>query len=124
MSFQANTRRANNVEYGQLSMTCNCDIPAFVIVTVDGLVANSNDLTQINKAVGISLTNAKNGSIVPICYYGVVQIPDQGWEKDSLLFLNGTQISTTAPNSGWHQTVGIALSRTSIFINLCDPILL
>lgn len=109
----------SNAEY-----VATADILAFQLVTVNGEVADSNNLAHRNKVLGMSTTNTLNGFTGNAVTYGEVTNPAWTWNVGDIIFLDGTNLLTNPPNTGWVQEIGKATQPDTILIDLNEGILL
>jgi hypothetical protein len=100
------------------------DIAAFSVVTVDGHIANSGNLTHIGRVAGIAVSDIALGVSGLIQLDGEITNPAWNWIPNSKLFLNGSGLSAVAPATGFAQMIAIARSDQTIIIRIGDPILL
>lgn len=100
------------------------DGPEFSIVTVDGKIADSNNIAAVGRVAGVSMAAFLTGFPSDIVFHGLIDNPLWNWNEGDVLFLNGTSLSTTQPSSGFSQIIGTAKSPTKVLINLEEPILL
>lgn len=97
-------------------------VPAYSLVTARGEPVDTSNVSQMGKAVGLSLDEAWPGASVVVCFFGTVSNPAWNLEPDMPVFANGTSITNDAPSAGWVQLVGTALSPTTVFIQLGEPV--
>jgi hypothetical protein len=101
------------------------DIPAFVIVTIDGHRADSNNpVSDRGRVIGITEEAVQSGFVGNALTGGEITNPLWNWTPGAKLFLNGQNLSTVAPSTGFSQFIGVARTATTIMIQLGDPILL
>lgn len=98
------------------------NILKYDLVTVDGFVADSNNLTHANKVLGMAVADTNTGFTGEAITYGEVVNPAWTWVIGDILFLNGTSLSTTPPSVGFSQEIAKALTPTSILIDLNEAI--
>lgn len=109
---------------GPVTLLASESIPAYQVVTSHGLNANSSTLGHIGRVVGISMGAIASGFTGPIAQSGSLTNPAWSWTPGVLLYLNGTTISATAPSTGFSQKVGVAVTATTMIVEMDDPILL
>lgn len=102
----------------------SADIPKLSLVTLSGLIANSNTMAHFNRVLGIVMDDVANGFIGTAIVEGEVDDPSWTWTPGSKLFLNGTALSLLAPTSGFSQMIAIVRTDTKIFVRLQPPIFL
>ena len=100
------------------------NIPAFNIINGDGTVSDSSIINKRDKAIGISTSIILNGFSGDVISFGEVVNPLWNWSIGSILYLNGNNISTTAPGSGFIQIIGVATASTKINLNINNTILI
>jgi hypothetical protein len=100
------------------------DIPAFLPVTSTGKMANSANNAHRGKVVGLNTESVMSGFVAQVQESGEIVNPLWSWTNGDLIFINGTNLSTSAPTTGWSQSIGVAKGPTSIVIALTDPVLL
>ncbi|MEM7182126.1 MAG: hypothetical protein AAF518_14505 [Spirochaetota bacterium] len=99
-------------------------IAAFSLVSRDGYVVKSDDVTQRYKIVGIVASPVATGQAAEVSLSGIVVNPAWNFENGKSVFLNGTTLSSAPPNSGFCCTIGRSVTATAIFLNIQNPILL
>lgn len=100
------------------------DLAPYIMVTVQGNVANSNNVAHYNKVMGITTEETLTGSIAQLVADTEVTNDLWTWSPGAKLFLNGTSISATPPSSGFSQLVAVARNANIIIMRLEPPILL
>lgn len=100
------------------------DIPSFLAVTSTGKMANSANSAHYGKVVGLNTESVLSGFVSQVQESGEIINPLWSWTPGDIIFINGTNLSTSAPSTGWSQNIGIAKSATAIVIALSDPVLL
>lgn len=98
-------------------------IPAFSVVTSNGRVADSDDLTHFNRVIGMTIEEVPNGFVGWATVDGEVTNPVWDWAPQSKLFLNGSVLSVASPLIGFSQMVAIARNADTIIMKLGPPIL-
>lgn len=93
-------------------------------VTVDGHVADSTEVSTLNRLIGLSVTEVSPGEPVSVLVSGRIENIGWAWAEGDLIFLNGKQLSTSAPSIGYIQQVGKADTPTSIILSISSPVLL
>ena len=125
------------VNYGQLlnaiqnvtaighNFVCATNIPAFTAVIIQSngqiITANSSDITQMNKVIGVTYSTALLCEDSKIIQSGIIQgltglLPGKYYFFDT----NGT-LTYTAPTVGFTQIVGVALTNTIFQVSLQTP---
>lgn len=100
------------------------DLPAFVMVTVNGNIADSSNITHYGKVVGMTIASVVAGSIAGLIDDEEVTNLAWSWVAGQKLFLNGTTLSVTSPSSGFCQMVAVARNNNTIIMRIEVPILL
>jgi hypothetical protein len=100
------------------------NIPAYCIVNGDGTRADSSIVNKRGKAVGITIENINNGFSGNIIQFGEVENLLWTWNAGDILYINGQNISTTAPSIGFNQIIAVAISSTKIDLNIQNSILI
>jgi len=100
------------------------DLPAFTMVTVNGNIADSSNVTHYGKVVGITLASVVSGSLAGLIDDEEVTNLSWSWVAGQKLFLNGTALSITPPSSGFCQMVAVARNNNTIIMRIEVPILL
>lgn len=98
------------------------DIPALSLVTANGKVADSANLSHFNHVVGLSMIAVPNGNIATVVVEGEVTDLSWSWTTNDKLFLNGTTLSTLPPSSGFSQFIALARNSQTIFVRLQIPV--
>jgi len=99
-------------------------VPSFVICTADGKRADSANVAHYGKISGITLVGVTSGFIANLIDFGEIVNGAWSWTAGQILFLNGQNISTTPPSTGFCQMVAIARNPTTIIMKIGVPILL
>jgi hypothetical protein len=99
------------------------DLPKFIIATADGKIANSSDITQMGKVLGIVWVAAHPGFMSRVRILGQIENTAWSWAPGAILYLNGTSISATAPTTGFSVKIGYASAPTKIIIELGEQIM-
>ncbi len=108
-----------------VSIVAEEDIPAFSAVTSLGEVADSgNPSGAFGKVIGVVPAAIEDGFSGDVIESGEVENPDWSWTAGDLVFLNGTNLSTSPPVIGFVQAIGTALGPTILLVDLQTPILI
>ena len=94
------------------------------VINGDGSKANSSIVGKRDLIIGVAAANIASGSTGQIILIGDLVNPLWAWTSGSILYLNGTVLSTTPPTTGFIQKVAIAKSSTIITVQLNNSILL
>lgn len=78
------------------------------------------------RVIGLSMTAASAGGTVTVADSGPVDEPSWSWTPDEPVFVMGlgllTQSTPTSPAQAFLLRIGVALSPTSIFVSIGEPI--
>lgn len=102
----------------------NEDIEAFKVVLGNGYKANSNNIGHRNRVVGVTVESINNTFSGNYAYTGTIQNSLWNWIVGEKVFLNGENLSQTAPNTGFVISLGKATKTNEILIEISDSILL
>ncbi len=109
----------------EVSISATENIPEFAPVTSKGKVADSANASQsMGRVIGIAREAIADGFSGVVIESGEVTNPGWAWAIGDLLFLNGTSIANSPPESGFVQFIGSAKSPTTIVVDLGPPTLL
>jgi hypothetical protein len=100
------------------------DIDEFDIVTADGYVADSGNVSMAQKVLGMSKTTTANGLTGTATVDGKVTNGAWSWTVGAQIFLNGTSISETPPTTGFVLRVAKATKADTIVIDIDQSITL
>lgn len=99
------------------------NILAFQPVTANGYVADSNTDAHRNKVIGLAKANINTGFSGNVETDAEVTNPAWTWNVGDIIFINGAGVlSTTAPDAGWCQIIGIAVASDSISLEIQEAI--
>lgn len=107
-----------------VDVTMQDAVPAYVMVTADGRRADSSNSAHFGKVVGMTTQAYSIGAVASLVDDDEVTNTGWAWSPGAKLFLNGTNVSTTPPSTGWSQMIGVARSANTVIIQLRPPILL
>lgn len=99
-------------------------ISLYSVVTTNGYNANSSTSAHNGRIAGISITSTGSGFMAEVIPQGEVENVGWSWSAGEQIFLNGTNLSTTAPTSGFRVIIGSALSSTKLLVAISECILL
>jgi hypothetical protein len=125
------------VNYGQLltalgnitsiggEYICGENIPPFTVVYIktDGKIykANTNDITQMNKIIGITTASALNCDVIKVIQVGVLK-GLSGIIPGKYYFFNSTGVlDYHAPTTGFTQVVAVGILPTMIQVTIQIP---
>lgn len=100
------------------------NINSFKVATSLGTNGNSTLTSQKNKVIGIALADISSGFSGQVVAFGKVNNPLWSWVKGSKIFLNGTDLSITAPATGYIQIIGTAIATDVIDVRISQSVLL
>ena len=134
-NISVNTTEDNEVEItGVNRTTTEITVTAFeaismydlLAVSSNGIVkADSSDTTLAGKIIGFAVETAEAGDLVLVALDGAITNESWSFTIGALLFAgtNG-EITETAPETGFIQHVGIAITATTLRIQFGTPTLL
>lgn len=99
-------------------------VPKYQMITAGGARADSSVAVQAGHVLGLALEDVEAGFAARVAVEGEIEFLDWAWSgADMPLFINGNELSTTAPTSGgFCQQVGITRSATVIYLDLREPV--
>ena len=100
------------------------NLPIYTVVTIDGYIADSTDITQINKILGITTEATNTGLACKILTFGYIQNLNWNFLQETKLFLNGTMIDVIPSNIGFVQEIGSVFNVNTLYFNLQRSILI
>jgi hypothetical protein len=100
-------------------------VSAHRFVTDGAEYVSSGHTFDANRVLGMTLNAANAGDIVTVAVLGFVSEPTWNLTPDLPIYLGDDGYMTqTPPTEGFHLTLGVALSPTSIYIDIDVPIFL
>jgi len=99
-------------------------ISAYDVVTIDGRVANSSDISMSGMLVGIALEDMAIDEIKQVQQHGFVVNPTWSWTVGNKLFLNGKVLSNEPPSTGFVQRIALVIEPSTILLSFNEPIIL
>lgn len=111
----------NSVE---TDITFNTSVSAYKVVTSTGYQADSNNLAHRDKVIGFTFESVGSGFSTKIKTSGEISNPSWSFNAGDIIFLNGTDISTSAPSTGFSQELGSFINSNTLIINIKPSILL
>jgi len=94
------------------------DISIFDIVGSNGYRAHSDDISFLDKILGLAIENKPAGFKVNVISKGMIKNTNWNFTPNTVLFLNGYELSHTPPSSGFLQKIGKAITNNVIFIDI------
>ena len=84
-----------------------------------------SDAAQAHTALGLTTGAVADGALASVQFAGPITEPSWAWTPNLPIFVGAAGIPTQSPpSSGFHATVGVAVSATSMVIQLKSPIVL
>ena len=84
-----------------------------------------SDPDQAHAALGLTTGAVADGALASVQFAGPITEPSWAWTPNLPVFIGAAGVPTqTPPSSGFHATVGVAVSATSMVIQLKSPIVL
>jgi len=84
-----------------------------------------SDPDQAHAALGLTTGAVADGALASVQFAGPISEPSWAWAPNLPVFVGAAGVPTqTPPSSGFHATVGVAVSATSMVIQLKSPIVL
>ncbi len=99
-------------------------ITAFTVITSTGTPADSTNVFHKNKIAGIATDDCLPGFVCNAIDQGEIENPAWGWTRGDIIYLNGTNLSTIMPSTGFRVVIGQAISTTKILVGISESILL
>lgn len=93
-------------------------IKKYQVVTSKGEVADSNNIQQRDKIIGIAIENVSSGFAGRALQSGRISNPSWSMIKGTIVFLNGSSLSMQNPTSGYSLIIGSAVAPDTINVNL------
>lgn len=112
-----------NLGIDEIEIEAKENIAIHKVVTINGYVANSNNVLHKNIICGVSISSVNTGFAVKIKTFGLV-IGMSGLSANGIIYLNGTSLSHSNPTIGFLSVIGTAKSSDSMFVNIKQSILL
>ena len=84
-----------------------------------------SDPDQAHAALGLTTGAVADGALASVQFAGPITEPSWSWTPNLPVFVGAAGVPTqTPPSSGFHAPVGVAVSATSMVIQLKSPIVL
>ena len=84
-----------------------------------------SDAAQAHAALGLTTGAVADGALASVQFAGPITEPSWTWTPSLPVFVGAAGVPTqTPPDSGFHAHVGVAVSATSMVIQLKSPIVL
>lgn len=97
----------------------------FSVITTEGKCADSNDIAHAARIFGVtSGGRALAGQMREVHAWGQLTNLNWCWRANDVIYLNGTQLSTVPPETGFVLRVGCAINDHTIRIDLGEPVIL
>ena len=101
----------------------NIDIHRVVRSTATGCdYADSSDLTHLGKVIGITNATTLQGSLVKIWPAGKITDLSFNFTLGPVYLTTNGFMTQTPPTTGFIQQIGVALSQTTILVQILSPI--
>lgn len=102
----------------------NINIHRLVAVNADGTIryASNDDLTTMNRVIGLSLQSVNMGGYCEVLRHGEVHDPSFNFSGTNLYVGANGMITTIPPTSGYLQVVGTVINATTIYIDIFEPL--
>lgn len=107
----------------RISVEASEFLPQHKVITTDGYIASSSDITQRAKIAGIGIGDTDPTFLCDCVFKGVLESASFSFTPHQLLYLNGTTISETAPSSGYILQLGKSLTANKILVDIRRAIL-
>lgn len=84
-----------------------------------------SDPAQAHAALGLTVGAASGGTAVEVQYAGAMTEPSWSWTANLPIFVGAAGVPTqTPPSVGFHAPIGVAVSATSMVIQIKTPVVL
>lgn len=84
-----------------------------------------SDPAQAHAAIGLTMGAAADGASINVQFSGEMTDPSWSWTASQPIFVGANGIPTqTPPATGFHAAIGVAISATSMVIQIKSPIVL
>jgi len=93
-------------------------------VTITGRIANSSDNHVAGTVIGLAVNDIAEGALGVVQRFGFMTNTVWSFVAGDRLYLNGSGPSVVVPTTGFVQRVALAVNSNTIFIALCEPIIL
>jgi len=107
-----------------VEITVSENILAFEPINSDGTKANSATVGKRGQLIGLALANINNGFSGDAVLFGEITNPSWSFVAGNIVYLNGSTVSTTPPNTGFIQKIGTMKSNTTLEVNIGVTILI
>jgi hypothetical protein len=114
----------SNVNILQVETILSENINAYSLVTIDGYKANSNNLSHADKILGIMEQTNTTGNYEMVTTMGEVTNTSWSFPILSKVFLNGTNLSTVPPTTGFVKCIGTTKDSNTIVLDQETSIIL
>ena len=116
--------RISALSSGFTEIVFNENVSKLKVITVDGLKADSNNLVQHNKVLGINKSAVNQNFSEKVYFSGELFDTDIIYPIGTNLFLNGENISNIPPQTGFNQYIGKVIKTNTILIEIEQSIIL
>lgn len=99
-------------------------IPRFVAVNSWGERANNQGVRSYGKVLGVTQDTVSIGMEATVVFNGEIINSLWSWAPGSIVFLNGSSLSTIPPLTGFSQKLGIVKNQSTLLVELGEPIML
>lgn len=106
------------MEVQKVHIQATANIPRWGCLTASGELADSNTPAHEHHIIGLSDGAIVSGEWGDSILTGIAFDNSWTWTPGSMVYLNGTTLSQTPPGVGFVQTVGWALTPTSMLVRL------
>lgn len=97
-----------------------------VIINNDNFyIADKNNLTHINRIVGISLNNGSTGMMISVIPHNEITNLSWNWNLSKNIYLgNNGNLTQEIPENGFIQEIGFPTKPNTMFIFIRNPIII
>ena len=90
----------------------------YSFVTISGYKADSSNLEHLNKIVGVAIEDIEKDKSGKVLVSGKVVNANWNFQPNTLLYLNGSEISIVPPNSGFICQIGKVINSNTILVKI------
>lgn len=84
--------------------------------------ADSSNLTHLGKVIGMTNEATSSGNLVKIWPAGKITDPSFNFDLGPVYLSTNGLLTQTPPTTGFIQQIGVALSQTTILVQILNPI--